>query len=397
MASGLGVPGWWLVALAAGAPDVVVFGGGWGPESNQAGIEVQVERVAQALSDWKPLVLFADGGRNARTVQWVQPQDDFTRLLGLVFDRQDYLHVTYRRPRSPSTGAATREGLANALDAPGTGPLFVFGFGHGSKGEAGAALELWGADSPVTVQELAGWLPDRPVVLVLAQCHSGGFHRLAQLVSPLRCVYTAVPEDREAAGCTPDADDPSVQTYAVHFARALQDPKADLDRDGKVRLAEAHRYANARDHTFNLPIDPTTAAVLDRWPDLRPGPPAVDPTLQARADAAFDARDQLRRELLDRLLLEVPELANPLHPVARGLLAQPRHPLWQRLTEQAQPLLRLDQRWDEAQAALWEADLAATRQARRALSIATRRHRRRLAAPIRRRLDACDRLSVPLP
>lgn len=366
-----------LVASAA-PPQVLVFGGGWGPEGTQASIEAHVEALARGLPGPKG-VLFAAGGRN-RSVQIPAAEpDEASAILGLVFDRRENLGVDYRPTRLEPTGRASRQAVLRALAAARrAGPALVFGAGHGAPPteELPAALELWGPDDRLDVYELARALdrgPGHTTAFVLGQCHSGAFADVMftgadpeiGLAEPTRCVFAAVPADREAAGCTPDVDDPGARAYLAVFAEALADrDAADLDGDGRLTLAEADAFARVRDATVDVPVktsdvwlnlrlgaraskveamsreallaaaDPTERAVLQAVlprPDRDLEPRSVVKA-HARLDASIraldehvrdlvDRREGLRRRLVDAVLLRWPELANPYHVKARALLA----------------------------------------------------------------------------
>ena len=361
-------------------PAILVFGGGWGPEGTQASLESQVAALATALAPAKPTILFAAGDRAVRAVQEAAPEPDpMAELLGLVFDRGDNLQVRYRPPHQPWSLPASRRSLLDALSRAATRPggLVVIGTGHGSPAadETPAALDLWGPDDKLSVTELAEHLDGAgakgPTAFVLGQCHSGAFTALSHaggdparpLATPTRCVLAAVPGDREAAGCTPEVNDPGARAYIALFAEAARDrEKADLDRDGKLTLAEAHAWARIHDETVDVPVssselwleavvgevsldalvpgpilsrarrtewdvlervlpakltDRRPAALLERLAELR----RHIGDLEEHLREAIDEREHLRRLVLDRVLARWPELVNPYHRESRRLLA----------------------------------------------------------------------------
>ena len=364
----------------ADRPHIVIFGGGWGPEGTQLSIEAQVLALADTLKDRRPTLLFADGRPATRAVQGPGPQDEATVLLGLIFNQRRDLHETYRPTTVQANGPASRKGLLETLQRlDGRAGTVVFGVGHGSPAEKGrpAGLDLWGPDDRTTVRDLTRVLDAKrigPTAFVLGQCHSGAFTALAYvggragqpLAAPSRCVFAAVPADREASGCTNDVSDQAGRAYVSQFTAALQG-KGDLDADGRVSLAEAHAYARIHDETVDVPVsslevlvdealgprapdparldtrtlladaDPTTAAVLKAlgpaYVSQRDGALAAErdfrdiQTKAKRLTAAFetlqDRFESTRRVLLDRLLAVWPELANPYHSVSRAMLAGP--------------------------------------------------------------------------
>lgn len=397
-----------LALLSSGAahaapPEILIVGGGWGPEGTQASIEAHVEALQASLQPRTVEVLFAAGSGPAPAVQVPrEAPDPVGALLGLVFDRRDGLGVRYRKTRLTRAGRASRAGFLKAvLQHRRRGDTIVFAAGHGApaEGDAPAALELWGPDDRLTVPELADALdetPGRRLALVLGQCHSGAFTDVAfvgadpdiGLAAPTRCVLAAVPASREASGCTPDVDDPGARAYLAVIAEALAAPdRADRDGDGAVSLAEAHAYALVHDGTVDLPVRSSEAWLARRLgrraPDLarlsrdaleaaaapedryalqsilpkayaRAAPGVVRAQL-ARLDranealdraiaAVADRREVARRKLVDAVLLRWPVLANPYHAEARALLAgdAPEVMRYVRARPELEALLSLD-------------------------------------------------------
>jgi hypothetical protein len=385
-------------------PEVIIFGGGWGPEGTQASIEVHVASLAKALGSSRPTVLFA-GEADTRSVQVsLQEDNEVDEVLGIVFDRREHLNVGYRKKVVPSA-KASRDAFLSAIAArAGPNGLIVLGAGHGSPAdsERGAALDLWGPDDKVTVELLAKRLEQAkgPVAFVLGQCHSGAFTDLIyaggkapKLASPERCVLAAVPHDREAAGCTPDLDDPSADAYMAMIAEAFL-KHADFDGDGATSLAEAHAYARIHDRTVDLPVASSEAWLMAKLgprvphPDrvsLKPmlasmpateravleqlesgrlfteGPSAIAEELDEleasiddgskSLDDVLDARDGTRQILVDAVLSKWPELSNPYHHVSRNMLSGDarevveyvkQNPHWRRLMEQEEEIRSRD-------------------------------------------------------
>ncbi len=434
---------------------VFVFGGGWGPEGTQASIESHVLEVAGALEPFRPAIAFAAGTGEGRVVQVTNDAGEPTELLALVFDRTDNLNVAYR-PTTLDAGAADRSGILAGIEraarasAPGR-PALVVGVGHGSPqtDEGSAAIEGWGAEQRVTVDDVHVVLEASEhrgaVGIVLGHCHSGAFARLAfeadkTVPKPPRCVFAAVPADREAAGCTPDVDDPSSRSYVHWFIRGLGDTKADLDKDGDIDWSEAHAYAVVRDETIDRPIrssdvwlrtmmpavraaDRTsTRALLNRAPPperwvlsrvVRPLPKTVRAvrveleqadlarrSIEEEAERRFNERDATRRRILDRLLRAMPELVNPYHPVARKLLATDRPSAALNADPEIEDLKRWNGLWETTQQQLLELEQSTVR-LERWLDAADRIERlqraRRLPAPQRahfRRLRTCESLRL---
>jgi hypothetical protein len=358
---------------------VIIFGGGGSPEANQASIEAHVISLKTALASRQPEVLFAAGTSPARTVQIRSTTyDSAGDVLALIFDQHVGVGVEYRAPKLQSKEAASRELLIAAIDRvkdrkSGT---IVFGAGHGNPAtnNAPAELSLWGVRGGLSVEDLGRQLDQQqrsgPIAFVLGQCHSGAFVDLMyagsdkkRLVAPTRCVLAAVPADRQASGCTADVHDPAARAYLALIAESLTDrARSDLDKDGRVSLAEAHSYARVKDATVDVPISTSEAwlraAFGEDKPDLsrssvdaltaaaRPEEravlvalrPSVEPLTIGAVERALDEVDDkieaLERELDDldeeydlqirrakALVLERwPELANPYHSASRKIL-----------------------------------------------------------------------------
>ncbi len=378
---GLCVGFFWATPLLAEDLNVIVFGGGWGPEGTQLSIEAHVQELARALRAQKPVVLFADGDPKTRSVQVQSPVlDQAGAILGTLFDRRDNLHVLYRPSRAGAHASASKKGLVDTLRSVVRGKkTVVFGAGHGAPAydEQGASLELWGSDSRLEVQELAKTLDklglQQPLAMVLGHCHSGAFTDLMYeggdskkgLAKPTRCVHAAVPGDREAAGCTPDIEDPSARAYLSVIARALREKhRSDFNHDGTISLDEAHAFAKIYDQTIDVPVSsseqwlaqelkngapklkkaslkrlirrarPSERAVLEQLlpAALRKSTPRqvekklahlrdASEEVQKKMDERLEAWQKARRLLLDKTLARFPELVNPYHHESRRLLS----------------------------------------------------------------------------
>lgn len=383
------------LTAAAEGPAVLIFGGGSDPSSTPVSVEAHVLALGQALARARPETLFADGRPERRTVQVDDPHPDHLGAwLGRIFATGEHVGVTYR-PTTARGAAATREALLERIGrgaAAGRG-LVVFGAGHGdaARDDQPASILLWGADTLTPAQLAAALDTPRtrgPVALVLGQCHSGAFTDVlyvgadpdGAVAEPTRCVLAAVPADRTAAGCTPDAADPEAHAYLSTMAAALAGAKgADVDGNGKVSLAEAHAWSSIHDDTVDLPVKTSEAWVrkvlgeeaerlhelaaprvlqLAR-PEVRailnalrgPGTDAAAAraeldALEERLDALDDraapleeAQDRALAELRAMLLSRWPELASPYHRVARGLLSARADELLRAL--EAQPAARV--------------------------------------------------------
>jgi hypothetical protein len=134
----------------------------------------------------------------------------------------------------------------------------------------------------MTVKEFVGLLdklsPRVQVVLIMVQCHSGGFGDVIfkqgdvgpLLAEPNRCGFFATWSDRLAAGCTPDTQEANYKDYTTYFFAALSGrtrtgekiTQPDYDHDGRTSMAEAHAYVQLTSDTIDIPM--TTSDVLLR-------------------------------------------------------------------------------------------------------------------------------------
>lgn len=138
-----------------------------------------------------------------------------------------------------SNGKSTRAAVAASFLAlrqrvqPGDVLLVVL-IGHGSGDGAGSKVNLPGPDP--TASDFATWLSQfsrQTVVFVNAASGSGDF--LPVLAAPTRIVVTA----------TKSAVERNESVFAQYFAKGLASDEADADKDGRVSVLEAYRYAKA--------------------------------------------------------------------------------------------------------------------------------------------------------
>lgn len=140
-------------------------------------------------------------------------------------------------PNALSNGRSTRLAVGNAFTTLSTrmkpGDVFlVLLLGHGSGEGAGSKVNLPGPDA--TAAEYATWVSGfakQSVVFVNAATGSGDF--LSTMAAPGRVVITA----------TRSAVERNESIFAGLFAKALASEEADDDKDGRVSVLEAFRYA----------------------------------------------------------------------------------------------------------------------------------------------------------
>lgn len=112
-------------------------------------------------------------------------------------------------------------------------PLWIVFLGHGTDDGKECRFNLVGPD--LTPADLAHWLQPvkRPVALLFFCSSSAPF--IKAVSGPGRVVITATRSGAES----------NLSRFGGFFARALHEPRADLDQDGQVSLLEAFLFANS--------------------------------------------------------------------------------------------------------------------------------------------------------
>ncbi len=126
----------------------------------------------------------------------------------------------------------------SAAAADRTRPLYLVMLGHGTFDGRDAKLNLAGPD--VSDSELAAWLA--PVVRPLAviDCTAASAPFLTRLSGRNRVIITATRSGSEI----------NYARFGEYFAEAINDPAADLDKDGETSLLEAFLQASHRTAEF---------------------------------------------------------------------------------------------------------------------------------------------------
>ncbi len=137
------------------------------------------------------------------------------------------------RYRGPSTRAAVEKQIEaiKARCAPGSQVVIIF-IGHGAGTEAESRISLPGPD--VTVADVKRWLDgfqQQRLAFVNLTSASGDF--LPIIAAPGRVVITATKTGFER----------NESRFAEFFVKALSQDVADVDKDSRVSLLEAFRYA----------------------------------------------------------------------------------------------------------------------------------------------------------
>jgi hypothetical protein len=277
-----------LTPASWGRDHFLTIGGGDSPSYNQVSLEKNVLFFQRLLRDLEGAgvehdVLFADGLAGSRDVQYVAA-DKLPRvnlLLARLFNQEEGVNLQYRPHQIPGVRAAsTRRSIETWFDNDGRrlgdgDRLFIYFTGHGGEGnpQRNTTISLWNERS-MNVWDFAGLLdrlsPKVQVVLIMVQCHAGGFADVIfnggragpRLSSARRCGFFATTPDRNAAGCTADTSEEDYRDYSTYFFAALDGKTRtgatvappDYDHDGRVSLAEAHAYTVLNADTIDLPL-----------------------------------------------------------------------------------------------------------------------------------------------
>jgi hypothetical protein len=280
--------------FALAAPQALIIGGGPNPQSDQVGIESNVRYVSRLLPPGTHLaILFADGSTTNATVEYEAnphaddpPATPGARAFSLLFDTDsdDDSSLKYRPPKlTKIDGPSQLPSITSQFDrigrelADSPAPLFLYFTGHGSQSgglRSHSEFDLWGRNASLSPAELARQLKkipaSTPIVLVMAQCFSGGFGDLLfdggdptgdYLDRDFAGFYAATP-DRVSAGCTDAVNEAEYKDFTSYFFAALtgQDrlghkvTGADYDKDGHVGMDEAYAYSLIADESLDVPV-----------------------------------------------------------------------------------------------------------------------------------------------
>ena len=229
---------------------------------------------------------------------------------GLPRDRLTWLCEAPERDPGRCAGRSTRDGVLAALQAlPAGEPLMLLLIGHGTARDGRALFNLPGPD--LSADDLSAALErfgDTPLAVVNTTAASAPF--AAALSRPGRVVITATARSAE--------DDHT--RFAGHFVAAWAGGAADADKDGRVSLLEAFRFAARRvgeEYRAKQQVA-TEHALLEDDGDGRgsrePGPDAPDGAVAARFHLALasggvaltpreEALERQARAVLDQIAL----------------------------------------------------------------------------------------------
>src|SRR5688500_13984238 len=266
----------------------LTIGGGSSADNNQVSLEKNIlffqKVLAESGKGKAPHdIYFSDGDDPGKDLQYIDPDFEpptLNALLARLNGNEHELYMQYRSHELPGVrGASTRPALTKWFDDVGAklndgDRLFIYFTGHGGRGRPprNTTLALWN-DSSMPVREFVTLLDRVPagvqVVIVMVQCHAGGFADVLfdrgtppRLSNANRCGFFATLHNRQAAGCTADIDEENYHEYSTFFFAALHGrsrtgeavARPDYDRDGKVSFAEAHAYVQIESDTIDVPL-----------------------------------------------------------------------------------------------------------------------------------------------
>jgi hypothetical protein len=182
--------------------------------------------------------LSGDPEHGAAFNKWGASLAGATARLGVEKTNVMYLAETTEGERAPD-GRATREQIEQAIDsfaktATAEDVVFITLLGHGSFDGRAAKFNLPGPDmSAADFNTLLRKLPTKQIVFVNAASSSGPF--VEALSGPGRTVITA----------TRNGAEQYATLFGGYFVDAVTGDEADADKNRRVSMLEAFRYAKA--------------------------------------------------------------------------------------------------------------------------------------------------------
>ena len=332
---------------------VLIVSGGPDARNNQYAIESNARYLASLTrgAKWRR-ILFADGQGRSKTISVLldTPRTRARMVASWILDLPSPDETTSLKAPTlaPLAGPSTPSSIVHSLREfalggnPANARELVYFTGHGSPGTdsrgdddyANTIYAGWKGD--FSTRELARALQSSPskapIVLVMVQCHSGGFaNTLFQNGDPKRpvwnrdfCGFFASTAERPAAGCTSQVNERDYQDFTTYFFAALSGVSrdgrevtgADYNRDGRVSLSEAFAYAELHDDSVDVPVSTSDAFLRHVFPahdiewqrsfapileDAAPWQRAVLDGLSSRLNLRGDARLQNAQTRLEAL------------------------------------------------------------------------------------------------
>jgi hypothetical protein len=190
-----------------------------------------------AAADRYALIVSGANGDDAYGAQYEKWRQALTTALRETFGFETS-HIVELFDGADDAHAATAQGVRRELQAlsarmAADDVLFLMLIGHGTFDGTEAKFNLIGPD--MDTRDWAALLKSIPGRLVVVDSTSASFPFIERLAGPKRIVITA----------TESAVQRFDTVFPEYFIRALTDPAADLDKDGRVSVWEAFIAASA--------------------------------------------------------------------------------------------------------------------------------------------------------
>jgi hypothetical protein len=279
----------------------LVIAGGHAAANNQVSLEKNVIFFRKVIAETAPEAslteYFSSGNEDIRSVQFEEAGTTLPSAnlyMARLFGTTDYLNLQYRRHElgdvdgvtSPANVSRWFEEKGSRLK-PGD-RLVIYVTAHGGrsvdrKQPNNTRILMWRRQALDVrgLQKNLKKLPDGvSVVLVMAQCFSGGFaHSVFEetdpksgvLETPL-CGFFATVSSRESAGCTPDINEENYDEFTSHFWAAVRGKtrtgkpveNVDCDGDGRISFDEAWAYTILTSRNIDIPMKTSGAFLRER-------------------------------------------------------------------------------------------------------------------------------------
>ena len=285
--------------VSHGATIVVLFGGGFTPNTSQVSIELNARWIYNILNK-KPgndlEVYYTDGNSSGVDVRQIKISNHgskkFEPLARIYSDYTKNGISFYSSNLIESVKTSDLDNISKDIDklllnSSSEDDVILIYQGHGGYNESNTNknyLKLWN-NTRLTVFELESLISntstDATVRFFLPQCYSGAFTRLIYdksdielgLASGKRCGFVSQREDRISEGCTDSVNLSGYKDYSSYFFSAIDnktiDGKSittnpDIDNTGSVSLYEAHIYSLINAHSIDYPRS-TSEEYLLNW------------------------------------------------------------------------------------------------------------------------------------
>jgi hypothetical protein len=290
-----------LTPATSGKDHFLVVAGGHEAAKNQVSLEKNVLFFRKVLQKTAPdaelTEYFSSGNTDIRSVQFESANGDVppaNRYMAQLFASTRYLNLQYRRHTlgevdgitSPANLNRWFDGHKGKLESGDRLILYVTAHGGRSadkKKPENTRIHLWQRQTfdVLGLQANLKKLPDDvAVILVMAQCYSGGFsHAIFNETNPDSgefdqpvCGFFATVSSRESAGCTADINEENYDEFSSHFWAAIRGEtrmgkrvgKRDFDGNGEISFNEAYAYTILTSKNIDIPMKTSGAFLRER-------------------------------------------------------------------------------------------------------------------------------------